>query len=146
MSYLNYEVTTQVSLSYYDRTETPRPKGWGFFMSKMLEVRGPSQLLFRICHTTQEDEVRGTSSISCFAWLSYTKKMKLQWDLSTIRELVSHVRYKLVQRDHGEFSESFGLLSYMRNYLLVEMILSKNKFKRFTRNVIVYWNLFRTFV
>jgi len=36
--------------------------------------------------------------------------------------------------------------THMRNYLLVEMILSKNKFKRFTRNVIVYWNLFRTFV
>ena len=32
-SYLNYEVTTQVNLNYYNRTETPRPKGWGFFMS-----------------------------------------------------------------------------------------------------------------
>ena len=37
-------------------------------------------------------------------------------------------------------------LSYMRNYLLVGTVLSKNKFKRFTRNVIVYRNFIRTFV
>ena len=125
MSYLNYEVTTQVNLSYYDRTETPRPKGWGFFMSKMLEVRGPSQLLFRICHTTQEDVIRGTSSISCFAWLSYTKKMKFSGTCPPSGELVSHVRYKLVQMHEGEFSESFGVLSYTHAKLFVSRDVSE---------------------
>jgi hypothetical protein len=134
----------------------PRPKGWGFFMSTRISRRG-------ICYHLNY----------CFARLSYTRtrgtgdhqdllfrivvihqeEYDEQWDLCYhlnycfAWEVVIHdVRNKCSQRtlmnspNVSEYCHTCETTCYPRR------ILRKNKFKKYTRNNIVYPNNFRTFV